>query len=127
MLYTIKTKNSFETVDEKLRAALSARKFGVLGVHDLKKTMNGKGVDFEREVLVYEVCNPFQAKKVLEAKIEISTALPCRISLWQEGSETVLSTILPSQLIGMFEVPELKDVACEVEKDLKAAMDEAAA
>jgi Domain of unknown function DUF302 len=31
------------------------------------------------------VCNPHQTKKVLEANLEISTALPCRISVYQEG------------------------------------------
>jgi len=38
--------------------------------------------------VVYEVCNPDIAKKVLETKGAISTALPCRISVYSEGGVT---------------------------------------
>jgi uncharacterized protein (DUF302 family) len=47
--------------------------------------MAKKGVEFSKECLTYEVCNPFQAKKVLEANPSISTALPCRIAVFEEG------------------------------------------
>ena len=126
MLYTLTSQKSFKELDIALRTSLMERNFGVLGVHDLKAAMHKKGVSFERDCLVYEVCNPHQAKKVLEAKIDIATALPCRISLWRDGDKTVLSTIKPTALLNMFDVPELHDTACAVEKDLLAAMDEAA-
>jgi uncharacterized protein (DUF302 family) len=47
---------------------------------------NGEeGVDFSRECLIFEVCQPQQAKKVLEENMSISTMRPCRISLYDEG------------------------------------------
>ena len=103
-----------------------SHKFGILGVHDLKAKMAEKGVAFARECRIYEVCNPHQAKKVLEANLEISTALPCRISLYEEGGRTKLATISPTAMIGLYQNPELKGVAEEVEATLVAIMKEAA-
>jgi uncharacterized protein (DUF302 family) len=89
--------------------------------------MARKGVEFSRECLIYEVCNPLQAKKVLEANPSISTALPCRIAVFQEGDHTKLSTIKPTAMLGLFGNKELDVVAREVEEVILAMMNEASA
>ena len=61
-----------------LQAAVEVNHFGVMQVHNLKETMAKKGVDFPGECLIFEVCQPQQAKKVLDQKMSVSTALPCR-------------------------------------------------
>jgi uncharacterized protein (DUF302 family) len=88
--------------------------------------MAEKGVAFAPECRVYEVCNPHQAKKVLEANLEISTALPCRISVYEERGRAKLATIMPTALITLFQTPALRGVAEEVEAALVAIMKEAA-
>ena len=113
-------------VGRDLEAAALKHKFGVMAVHELKAKLQEKGVAFERECPLYEVCNPQQAKKVLEVNSEISTALPCRITVYSEGSRVTLATIRPTALIGLFETPRLKAVADEVEAALMSIMDEAA-
>ena len=70
-----------------LQAAVQANRFGVMQVHNLKETMAKKGVEFERECLIFEVCQPQQAKKVLDQNMSVSTALPCRISIYEEGGK----------------------------------------
>jgi uncharacterized protein (DUF302 family) len=47
-----------------LQAAVQANHFGVMQVHNLKETMAKTGMEFERECLIFEVCQPQQAKKV---------------------------------------------------------------
>ena len=126
MLYVTESGKAIDKVVKDLEAAVTHHKFGVLGIHDLKETMAKKGVAFARECRVFEVCNPHQAKRVLEANLEISTALPCRISVYEEGGVTKLATIKPTALIGLFASPELRGVAEEVERTLVAIMDEAA-
>lgn len=126
MLYRVESQKNIAEVGQALEAAAQKNKFGVLVVHDLKAKMNEKGVDFERDCLVYEVCNPQQAKQVLEAKSEISTALPCRISVYREGDKVVLATIRPTAMIGLFQVPALQAVAQEVEDAMVRIMREAA-
>ncbi|MEO8338116.1 MAG: DUF302 domain-containing protein [Nitrospirota bacterium] len=95
-------------------------------VHDLKETMAKKGVEFERECLIFEVCQPQQAKKVLDQNMSVSTALPCRISIYEEGGKTILATLKPSTLLAMFNAPQLKVVAQEVEDTIVKIMKEAA-
>lgn len=109
-----------------LESAAQRNKFGVMMVHDLKGKLKEKGVDLNRECLIYEVCNPQQARKVLEANPEISTALPCRIAVYPEGASATLSTIRPTAMIGMFNTPQLKAVAEQVETAIIQIMDEAA-
>ncbi len=127
MLHIVESAKSLDQVARDLEAAVARHKFGVLGVHDLKATMAKKGVDFARECRIFEVCNPQQAKKVLEANLEISTALPCRISVYEEGGKTKLATIKPTAMIALYPNPELRGVAEEVEATLDRIMAEAAA
>jgi len=126
MLRLVESRKSLTTLAADLERAVTAHKFGVLGIHDLRAKMAEKGVTFDRECRIYEVCNPHQAKKVLEANLEISTALPCRISLYEEGGATKLATISPTALIGLYPNPELRQVAEEVEATLVAIMKDAA-
>jgi uncharacterized protein (DUF302 family) len=88
--------------------------------------MAKKGVEFARECLIFEVCQPQQAKKVLEENMSISTALPCRISIYEEGGKTVMATLKPTVLLAMFHTPHLEGVAQEVEDTIVKIMKEAA-
>ena len=66
------------------------------------------GGPFAHECLIFEVCQPQQAKKVLDQNMSVSTALPCRISLYEEGGKTILATLKPTTLLAMFNTPQLK-------------------
>ena len=126
MLHVVESSKPLDRVTEDLQLAVVRHKFGVLGVHDLRAKMAEKGVPFDRECRIFEVCNPQQAKRVLEANLEISTALSCRISVYEESGRTKLATIRPTALIALYASPELRGVAEEVERTLIAIMAEAA-
>jgi uncharacterized protein (DUF302 family) len=127
MIHRIDSSKSPAEAGKALEAAAPRHKFGVLAVHDLQGKMKEKGLDFRQACLVYEVCNPQQAKRVLEANIDISTALPCRIAIYQKGTGSTLATLRPTLLLEMFGTPGLKAVAADVEKALVEMMAEAAA
>ena len=110
-----------------LQSAVQANHFGVMQIHNLKETMAKKGVEFARECLIFEVCQPQQAKKVLDQNMSISTALPCRISIYEEGGKTILATLKPTTLLNMFDEPQLEGVAREVEETIIKIMKEAVA
>ena len=103
MLFEIPSQKSLEAIDTGLQEAAARHQFGIVAVHNLKETMAKKGVDFAGECLVYEVCNPHKAKKVLEANGAVSTAL-----------------------MKTFATPSLLPVAREVEEVILAMMREAA-
>lgn len=126
MLFEIASGKSLDEIDRGLREAAQRHKFGVIAVHNLKETLANKGVDYDGECLIYEICNPFQAKRVLERNAAVSTALPCRISLYRAGEGYKLATLLPSAVLQIFGTPELAPVAQEVEQDILAMMREAA-
>lgn len=124
-LYVRETGGAVETVGKRLEDAVKAHKFGVIAVIDLKAKMAEKGVGLASACKVYEVCNPVQAKRVLDQDMSIATALPCRIAVYEEQTTVKVATILPSEMLAMFSVPALAPVAEEVEREIKAMIDEA--
>jgi uncharacterized protein (DUF302 family) len=126
MIFQVRAKKKISDVARDLEAAVQRHKFGVMGMHDLKAKMNEKGVEFDRDCLIFEVCNPHQAKKVLEKNAEISTALPCRISVYSEGDGVVLATIKPTAMLALYQSAGLEPIAGEVEEAIVAIMQEAA-
>ena len=126
MLVTLSTDKTVSEAAAALQDAVTANHFGVMQVHNLKETMAKKGVEFAHECLIFEVCQPQQAKKVLDENMSISTALPCRISIYEEGGKTILATLKPTALLAMFNAPQLEAVAQEVEDTIVKIMKEAA-
>jgi uncharacterized protein (DUF302 family) len=126
MLITAKTDKSVDQLREDLPEACAAHQFGVLGVHDLRAKLQEKGQEYDRPCLVFDVCNPVQAKRVLTARPEISSVLPCRISAYEDDGGTRLVTVRPTRMIEMFQGAELADVAREVEETLEAILADAA-
>ena len=126
MLFEVPSTKSIAEIDLALRESAARQKFGVIAVHDLKETMRNKGVDFNGECIIYEVCNPQQAKRVLEANGAVSTALPCRISVYRSGDQYRVATLLPTALMKMFGSPELEPVAQEVEAVIRRMVEDAA-
>ena len=125
MLYTKKAKGSVVDVCRKVEEAAKANKFGVIATIDLKAKMAEKGVEFGPECRIIEVCNPVQAKKVLETDMSVSTALPCRICVYEEGGAVVVSALKPTILLELFNDPELAPVARDVENVITRIIDAA--
>lgn len=127
MIIQLPTKKTVSEAAADLQAAVEANHFGVMQIHNLKETMVKKGVEFARECLIFEVCQPQQAKKVLDENMSVCTALPCRISIYEDGGKTVLATLKPTTLLAMFNTPQLEGVAQEVEDTIVKIMQEAVA
>ena len=126
MKYIVTTKKSVEQASADLQAAVVAHKFGVLGVHDIKGTLNSKGVEFDNECQVLEICNPFKAKAVLEEDMELNMALPCRVSVYSQAGQTRIGMINPTQMLeALSDSPVLKQIATEVEQEMVKMIDEA--
>lgn len=126
MLYQLHSTRPLADIEKALGDSASRNKFGVIAVHDLQETMKRKGVDLAMECRIFEVCNPHQAKKVLEADGSISTALPCRISVYGSPGDYTLATMLPTEMMKSFDKPEIAPVAREVEDVIVRMMQDAA-
>jgi len=114
MLYTRKTTKDIDAIGKRLEDAVKVQKFGALGAIDLQANTKDKGVEFKSPCRIYEVSNPHLAKQVLENDMSISTALACRLVVYQEGPTITIATLPPTQT-SLFNVPVLALVAKEVE------------
>ena len=127
MLITTSTRRSVEELAERVPKACSEEKFGVLGTIDLRAKLREKGQPYDRACLVFEVCRPDVARQALEASPEVSTALPCRIAVFERTDGTrELATIRPRDLLGLVGAPGLEAAADDVERSLRAIMEKAA-
>lgn len=125
MHYIVESEKTVDQAAEDLQTAVTNNKFGVLYVHDLRSTMESKGVAFPHECRIFEVCNPHQAKKVLEEDMVMNMALPCRISVWGEDGKTRIGMLLPTRLLEtLSDSPSLRETAEEVEAITKRIIDE---
>ena len=52
--------------------------------------------------------------------MKISTALPCRVSVYEEDGKTKIATLRPTTLLDLFHQPELKTVAEDLRDVLNA-------
>ena len=126
MYYIVQSNKPFGQACADLEAAVPRHGFGVLHVHDLGATLRGKGIAFEEECKVFEVCNPGQAAKVLSVDMRLNMALPCRISVFTEKGQTKIGMIKPVPMLSMLsQDAALVQVAKEVEEKTIQMVDEA--
>lgn len=127
-LVVVDSPQPFETVCRALAAAIPAHGFGLLTIHDLAETLRGKGLGFREECRIFEVCQPQQAARVLEADMALNMALPCRISVYTEAGQTKIGMVSPvAMLTALSSDPQLQMVAADVEATTRAIIDSAAA
>ena len=93
MIYKITTDRPLSVVKAELESHSKESGFGVIGSYEFKKILEKKGFPIERDITVYELCNPKAANEALTAMPEISVYLPCRLSVYEEEGKTVLATI----------------------------------
>jgi uncharacterized protein (DUF302 family) len=126
MYYIVETSKSFDQASADLDSAVKRHNFGVLHVHDLGATLRSKGIAFDEQCKVFEVCNPGQAAKVLSIDMRLNMVLPCRISVFTEKGKTKLGLIKPVQMLSaLSQDPALLQVAKEVEEKTIQMVDEA--
>ena len=121
--HTVKTSLPFDEAIGAVKKSLADNGFGVLTTIDVQKTMKEKiGADYDRYTIL-GACNPAFAHKALSAEKEIGLLLPCNVIVYEQNKNTYVSSILPAAAMSMVESDILKDVAQDVEKQLKQSID----
>ncbi len=126
MYYIVETDKSFDQAVADLELTVKKLGFGVLHVHDLGTTLRSKGIKFDNQCKILEVCNPAQAAKVLSADMRLNMALPCRISVFTDNGKTKIGLIKPLQMLSALSQDDaIVQVAKEVEAKTIQMVDEA--
>ena len=126
MYYIVETGKTFDLAVADLESAEKNHGYGVLHVHDLGNTLRSKGIAFDEQCKVFEVCNPLQAARVLATDMRLNMALPCRISVFTENGKTKIGLIKPAPMLATLSGDAtLLQVAKEVEEKSILMVDEA--
>lgn len=120
MLYRKETSKTVDQVFADIEAACKAQGFGLLHHYDFRKTLEGKGFPLANECRVMEICNPGQASEVLKVDMALNMALPCRISIYEDGGKTIVGMIPPTAMLGLVsDDPRIAPAAREVEQAME--------
>jgi uncharacterized protein (DUF302 family) len=121
--YTVETSMGIEEAAKKLEETLKAEKFGVLWQFNVKDKLQEKGLDFDQEYLILEVCNPHEAKEVLSINKMIGYFLPCKIVLYTDNGKTKIGMPKPTEFIKLIDDANLEAKAKDIEERLIACLD----
>ena len=99
--YTVETDKNMDAAIKDLETTLKEEKFGVLWTFDIKEKLQEKGLEFEKEFRVLEVCNPGEAQKVLNENEMAGYFLPCKIVVYEKNGKTKIGMPKPTSLISM--------------------------
>jgi len=127
VIYQKSSKHSLQEVEQSLREAVQRHKFGILHVLDLKNTLHDKGIELDSELRIYDVCNPAAASQALNQDMGVATVLPCRIAVYSNAGGTTIATVKPTDLFAATGLRHADTLAQDVERELFAIIDEAAA
>ncbi|MGH4119593.1 DUF302 domain-containing protein [Clostridium sp.] len=123
--YEVKSGKSFDEAVESLKKSLSENKFGVLFELNFKDKLKEKGLEFDSNFKILEVCNPVQAQEVLNRNIEIGYFLPCKMVVYEKEGSIYIGMIKPTELIQMIGSEEIIALAKDIENVLKKSIDAA--
>jgi uncharacterized protein (DUF302 family) len=127
VIYQKSSKHSPEEVEQRLREAAQRHKFGVLHVLDIKTLLHDKGIDLGNEVRICDVCNPLAASEALYQDLAIATVLPCRIAVYSHAGGSTIATVKPTDIFAATGLRHADTLAQDIERELLAIIDEAAA
>ncbi|MFC0189913.1 DUF302 domain-containing protein [Fictibacillus aquaticus] len=121
--YTVETSMGIEEAAKQLEETLKAEKFGVLWQFNVKDKLQEKGLDFDQEYLILEVCNPHEAKEVLSINKMIGYFLPCKIVLYTDSGKTKIGMPKPTEFVKLIDDANLEAKAKDIEDRLIACLD----
>lgn len=122
--YTKTTNKNMDQAVQDLETAVESNGFKVLNQLDIGAILNSKGFDCE-PTRILEVCHAPSAAAVLEANVDISLLLPCKINVYQRKGTTHVSALDPGMMKQFFDEPEILKIADEVQSQIKRIVDQA--
>jgi uncharacterized protein (DUF302 family) len=123
--YFAKTlKGEYDTIVEKVTAALKAEGFGIITSIDVQQTMKKKlDIDYHK-YLILGACNPEFAHKALEFEDKIGTMLPCNVVIQETGEdEYEVAAVNPVASMMAIDNPDLSEVAIKVRGKLEKVVE----
>lgn len=109
---------SFESTLTLLTQYLAEEKFGVLSTIPLSEKFKDKGLEFEGQLVILDVCNPMEAHKVFKIDPLAVNFLPCKFVIREAQGKVTVEMIRPTDLIRLMNDPQLTFFATDIETKL---------
>jgi len=106
MTYKVETTKTVKQVTKELKTKARETGFSIIHRYNFKQILYDSGYPIEKEITVFELCNPPSAHHVLTQIAELSAYLPCKISIYEENGKTCLVTIGLDDIITIQEIDE---------------------
>lgn len=116
--FTVITNKNIQEAIQSLEENLKSEKFGVLWKFDIKEKLQEKGLEFDKEFQVLEVCNPHEAQRVLAENEMAGYFLPCKIVVYESEGKTKIGMPKPTALINLLQDDKMKQFAGDIEDRL---------
>ena len=122
--YTTITTKDFAEAVKSVQDEIANAGMRVLHVHDVQKTLSGKG--FERDSFkIVEFCNAKYANAFLNADIKIGLCMPCKINVYVKDGKTFISGMRPVVLSQFFPHADLGEMPAEIDRILQTIVNNA--
>ena len=118
---------NFEDSKAKFEQSVEDHGWKIPATHDLQKTMNKFGHDV-KPVVVYELCHPDHASKILKESEEriVSSMMPCRVAIYEKADGKVyvsrMNSGLMAKVLGKLIREVMADASSENEEILEVLL-----
>jgi uncharacterized protein (DUF302 family) len=99
MYYIVASDKSFYEATLDLEPVVQRHGLAVLHIHDLGEMLLGKGIDFDDECKLFEICNFRLMAKLLASDMRLSMMLPWRISVYTDNGATKIGLVRPTSVV----------------------------
>jgi len=115
---------TIDQAEEAITLALKEVGFGVLTYIDVKETLKKK-IDHDRKPYrILGACNPTLAAEAILSEIDLGLLLPCNVVVYEnDQNQIVVSAIKPGKMFSVVNRYDMLEMASEVSKLLKKAID----
>ena len=94
-MFTLKmvSNQSIEKIAQHVPAECEKSKFALLQTFNYHEIVESKGFPIKRKVFIYEICQAKVAAKMLTTNPEFSIFMPCKIAMYENEGQTIISTM----------------------------------
>lgn len=121
----VKSQKSIDELIESIETNLKLKGFGILAKINFKDKFRDKGIDYNKNIISMDVCNPILGLKVLESDLEAAYLLPCKITIIEEYDGMRVGFLKPTDMVKALNNSKLEAFALEVEYIMNDAINKA--
>jgi uncharacterized protein (DUF302 family) len=115
MIYNKEINLCYDDALKKFEENIASIGFGVLAKIDIPKKFKEKNIEYDKSFTIFEICNPKEAKKVLDIDTKVAYFLPCKVIIYKESEKSSIGMIKPTSLVSAFDNEDLSDAAKAIE------------